>query len=218
MEQFNQAFSGEAGSEQALSSRLREAAIDRTQSGSEQVDDDFVLDPDGVIDLREFRKDPGRSIAAPAQALASIRGQLGDAAEISNLYDESKPSRRWRLGRRDRTVAPTPTGTTDEADEIATVTSLEDRPRLSTVDQVIDLRPADDIQLDDTDLDDTVVDTTVLELDEEVDLDLDANRPEAECPKCLAVGHRDLFDRFSQMEFYSCDRCLHMWQQEKRED
>jgi hypothetical protein len=82
---------------ESLARRLRYAAVDRTQTGSERVDD-FVLDADGVIDLREFdRADADMSIAAPAAALAAIRGRLGDAAEVSDLYDESEPKRsRWR--------------------------------------------------------------------------------------------------------------------------
>jgi hypothetical protein len=82
---------------ESLARRLRYAAIDRTRTGSERVDD-FVLDADGVIDLREFdRSDGAMSIAAPAAALAAIRGRLGDAAEVSDLYDESEPKRsRWR--------------------------------------------------------------------------------------------------------------------------
>jgi hypothetical protein len=82
---------------ESLARRLRYAAIDRTRSGSERVDD-FVLDADGVIDLRELdRADGEMSIAAPAAALATIRGRLGDAAEVSDLYDESEPKQpRWR--------------------------------------------------------------------------------------------------------------------------
>jgi hypothetical protein len=47
----------------------------------------------------------------------------------------------------------------------------------------------------------------------EIDL-RDENRPTADCPKCMGLGRRDLFDRFSQVEFYSCDNCMHMWQQD----
>ena len=88
---------------QPLGRRLRYAAIDRTLTDAERVDD-FILDADRVIDLREFDKDPsGASIADPAKALRSLRGRLGDAAEVSNLHDESElPKQRWRLGLRAR--------------------------------------------------------------------------------------------------------------------
>lgn len=49
----------------------------------------------------------------------------------------------------------------------------------------------------------------------EPEIDLrDEGRPTADCPKCMGLAHRDLFDRFSQVEFYSCDNCMHMWQQD----
>ena len=40
----------------------------------------------------------------------------------------------------------------------------------------------------------------------------DEGRPTKPCPQCGATGRRDLFDRFSQVEFYSCDECMNMWQ------
>ena len=56
--------------------------------------------------------------------------------------------------------------------------------------------------------------TTLAEaIDPEIDL-READRPTAECPQCAGQGRRDLFDRFSQVEFYSCDHCMHMWQQD----
>lgn len=254
MEQFNQ----------PLADRLRSAAIGRSESGSEQVDDDFVLDPDGVIDLRELRKINGRSIAAPAAALATIRGQLGDAAEISSLYDESEPVPRWRLGLRARhafgvktipeTVADTDTVpslsvvadvidlTADTADMVSETTLPDETVLEETVldeavldeavldETVLDETVLEEAVLDETVLDETVLDETVLEetvLDEtesaddtesvvdDTNMSLDdEDRPQAECPRCLRMGQRDLFDRFSQIEFYSCDGCHNMWQQE----
>jgi hypothetical protein len=70
-----------------LAHKLRNAAIDRSTTDAERVDD-FVIDEDGVIDLRVLEGDPtGSSIADPAKALATIRGQLGGAHEISDHYD-----------------------------------------------------------------------------------------------------------------------------------
>ena len=232
--------------DQPLANRLRNAALDRTHSGSEKVDEDFVLDPDGVIDLRELRaNDDGRSIAAPAPVLATIRGQLGDAAEISELYDESDHVPRWRLGLRARHAfgmgSNRAAGTADVAaddtnGDVTVDASVEDAPepvadlpRLSAVSDVIDLRPklaevqladdhTDEPHTDDEDAaeaSDAATDDVEAEMagDTIEALDDNEDRPEAECPECLGVGHQDLYDRFSQMEFYSCDSCNHMWQQ-----
>jgi len=162
-----------------LSRRLRYAALDRGRDGGERVDD-YILDADGVIDLREFdRVDSDVSIASPAAALATIRGQLGDAAEVSDLYDESEPEQpRWRFRRRGHrtTTEPPPTA------------------RATTP-------PGPD-----------PVDETT-----EPDLDLrDDERPTANCPRCGERGQRDLHDRVSQVDFFSCDVCTHMWQRDHR--
>ena len=34
----------------------------------------------------------------------------------------------------------------------------------------------------------------------------------AVCDRCTSIGQRDLFDRFSRTEYFSCDDCGHMWQ------
>ena len=41
----------------------------------------------------------------------------------------------------------------------------------------------------------------------------DVGRPVAVCGHCGSFGQRDLLDRFSRTEYYSCDDCGHMWQQ-----
>jgi hypothetical protein len=220
---------------QPLSRRLRDAAIERTATESERVDD-FVLDRDGVIDLRELDRDElGASIADPAKALATIRGRLGDAHEVSGLYDESEPPRsRWRLGLRARHAfggdveSPSDSGpasatavetierpTVDDDDDVddtaATPTPLPPLSRLSLVPL------ADETDASDTDVIEATDDHTDADTDDPVTvIDLsDGDRPTATCPKCMGLGHRDLFDRFSQVEFYSCDNCMHMWQQDR---
>ena len=40
----------------------------------------------------------------------------------------------------------------------------------------------------------------------------DVGRPVAVCQHCGGFGQRDLFDRFSRTEYFSCDDCGHMWQ------
>lgn len=201
-----------------LAHKLRTAAIDRTTTDAERVDD-FVLDEDGVLDLRALERDPtGSSIADPAKALATIRGQLGDAHEIADLYDESEPERpRWRLGRSRRaTVAEAAPRVAPKLDP--TVTVPKPRPplsRLSMVPLTDESAPAVDHEAD-TEIADTGVlpaGSIAESIDPEIDL-RDESRPTADCPKCMGLGRRDLFDRFSQVEFYSCDNCLHMWQQD----
>jgi hypothetical protein len=210
-----------------LAHKLRNAAIDRTTTDAERVDD-FVIDEEGVLDLRVLDRDPtGSSIADPAKALATIRGQLGDAHEIADLYDESEPERpRWRLGRpRRETAAEATPRVAPKLDP--TVTVPKPRPplsRLSMVPLADEPTPAVDqtTEAEVVESADTaaIADTSVLpagsiaeSIDPEIDL-RDENRPTADCPKCMGLGRRDLFDRFSQVEFYSCDNCLHMWQQD----
>lgn len=213
-----------------LARRLQNAAIERTANDAERVDD-FVIDEDGVLDLRELDRDPsGASVADPAKALATIRGQLGDAHEVSDLYDESEPARpRWRLGLRARHAfgdavpsAPAkPKDLDDPAPPAASV--LPPLSRLSMVPLAAETPapPVPDAAETAADDDETdAADTGLLpagsmaeSIEPEIDL-RDQGRPTADCPKCMGLAHRDLFDRFSQVEFYSCDNCMHMWQQD----
>ncbi|MEM7139946.1 MAG: hypothetical protein AAF548_02875 [Actinomycetota bacterium] len=200
-----------------LAWRLQNAALERTQGDSELVDD-VVLESDGVIDLRAFdveRRKAGASVADPAAALAGIRGRFGDAADVSDLYDRSEdPQPRWRLGLRARhaygeqvpSALPDPAAPEVVDDEPA-ATPLEALTRISVVPLSTEL-PAQD---DDTGV---VTSESLAEtIDPEIDL-RDEDRPTSDCPKCAGIGRRDLFDRFSRIEFYSCDHCLHMWQQD----
>jgi len=205
-----------------LARRLRDAAIDRTTVDAERVDD-FVLDKDGVLDLRELEHDAlGTSVADPAKALAMIKGQLGNAHEVSDLYDDSEPSRRWRIGRRthrssDTTVLPAPATPAERPTPIPSPIPQVPLSRLSTVPLTSETNTERDrAEHDDGDVPDTAVyegEPVPGSVTPEIDL-RDEARPTADCPKCMGLGHRDLFDRFSQVEFYSCDNCMHMWQQD----
>ncbi len=223
-------------SNEPLARKLRNAAIDRTDDRSERVDD-FVLDADGVIDLRDLDHDTlGSSVADPAKALAGIRGQLGDAHEISHLYDESEPEpSRWRLGLRARHAygnqvsSAVPTKVPEVA--LPPTRGLPPLSRLSMVPltaenggpALADRAPIEEPEANDTGVytadsitdSDAESDTESIAESIEPEIDLrDDERPTADCPKCMGLGHRDLFDRFSQVEFYSCDNCMHMWQQD----
>ena len=165
-----------------------------------------------MLDLRTIERDAfGTSVADPAKALATIRGRLGDAHEVSGLYDESEPEpSRWRLVTRARsTPATTEVRPTPETNTVRPAPVVAPRPvlnRLSKVPLTSERAAAE-------------VPTPIEDADDDIDLsDIDLRdeaRPTANCPKCMGLGHRDLFDRFSQVEFYSCDHCMHMWQQDR---
>lgn len=199
-----------------LAWRLRDAAIERTRAKSQRVDD-IVLDEDGVVDLRALeveRSAGGGSVADPAPILATMRGKFGGAAEVADLYDLSgDPAPRWRLGLRARheygdqleTSLPTrpvaevapPTPARGPA-PLPPLSRIEGMPRSSELSAPA---PAPAPK--------PIADATEPELDLR-----EEDRPIADCPKCGGRGRRDLFDRFSQIEFYSCDHCHHMWQQD----
>lgn len=201
-----------------LAWRLRDAALQRTDAASERVDD-FVLDEDGVIDLRALDVERQRgaiSVADPAPILATMRGKFGDAAEVSDLYDTAEePSPRWRLGLRARhaygdqvpSAEPPPSVEHDET-PAPVLPPAKPLSRISVVPLSSEM----------PEIDEEPVATAAPAIDAiEPEIDPRGNeRPTAECPQCAGLGRRDLFDRFSQVEFYSCDHCLHMWQQEHR--
>jgi hypothetical protein len=212
-----------------LGHRLRNAAIDRAATEAERIDD-YVLDEDGVLDLREFERDPiGASVADPAKALAGIRGRLGNAHEGSEPYDESEaPRSRWRLGQRTRhspgEVIPRETTELPRESQVPASRESQVPPprempplsRLSMVPPAQDAQPTPAVASDDAEVPGNEVAPTgsiAESIEPETDL-RDEGRPTAGCPKCMGLGHRDLFDRFSQVEFYSCDSCMHMWQQD----
>ena len=146
----------------SLSKRLRDAALERARRDGHQVDD-YVLEPDGVIDLRAIRNepDPPRPSGLSA-ALANVRAR-----------DEETGAPAGRPGPADLIdlTRPTPPEPITSADP-----GLDSGTGLQAA-----VTPPD--------------------------------RPVATCPQCGGNGSCDLFDRFSQTEFYSCDSCMHMWQQ-----
>ena len=80
----------------SLSKRLRNAALERARLDGELVDS-YVLDADGVIDLRVLDDDAVAAPASqPAAVLGQIRGHFGDAAEVDDLYvNQEWTKRRW---------------------------------------------------------------------------------------------------------------------------
>ena len=215
--------------DETLSKRLRSAALHRTRHESERVDD-FVLDADGVIDLRRL-DDPedARSVASPPAALRATRGRLGDAGDVAGLYDDSEPEGGWLRRRRRRrrsatasgSVAPTAPDPTTGADNVTTdgsgpadpVPVRTARP-VPPVTRLSSPWPALPAVADDDHIVATPPEPVATpEADADADIDLrDANRPTARCPKCGATGQRDLFDRVSQTSYFSCDACTHLGQ------
>ncbi len=165
----------------SLSRRLRDAALERARHDGELVDS-YVLDADGVLDLRTL--DDDRVIAPatqPAAALARTLGRLGDAGEVSDLYNEPNVHRPWSRTKSETAPAASPVDADPRTPDSREPTIALSHPAASTSGEA-------------------TIDLT------------DGDRPTKPCPECRSTGHLDLFDRFSQVEFYSCDDCLYMWQ------
>lgn len=130
-----------------LSNRLRLAALTRAEHGGRVVGT-YVIDKDGVIDLRALEdRGPANRASDPA-SLLEIAGLFGDAADVSALYDDPTERGRRRFRRR------TPRGPTDE--DAAAESSL-DEPDTEVVagehgidetadEEIIDLTEAEDAE------------------------------------------------------------------------
>lgn len=166
----------------SLSERLRLAALERARESGQKIDN-YVLEPTGVIDLREMERQ-----AAPTVDNRVALPEIGDRAEVDNLY--GKPLAETRLWKRVRgQMVPV----TDDGDED------------------VDLD-------DDTVTIDLTEDVPLIDLDEPVTTPVDPileAQPTAPCQRCGATAKRDLIDIFNSLEYYSCDDCGHMWQQKK---
>ena len=175
----------------SLSERLRLAALERARQSGQKIDN-YVLEPTGVIDLREMERQP-----SPAVDNSVALPEIGGEAAVEDLYD--RPLAEARLWKRVRgTMVPPGTAGADvEAGGGAETAAT---------------------QLDDTVTIDLTEDVPLIEIEEPagpgVDPVLDA-QPTAPCPRCGTAATRDLIDIFNSLEYYSCDDCGHMWQQKK---
>lgn len=179
----------------SLSERLRLAALERARQSGQKVDD-YVLEPTGVIDLREMERQTTAAVVNTVDL-----PELGNRTEVDDLY--GKPLAEARLWKRVRgTMVPV-------ADDATTDTETDTSADAGTSD--IDLT-ADTVTIDLTE------DVALVELDQPegptADSALDA-QPTAPCQRCGATASRDLIDIFNSLEYYSCDDCGHMWQQKK---
>lgn len=179
----------------SLSERLRAAALERAEASGQHVDG-IVLEPTGVIDLREMVRDADREV--------DHRVELPKLPEPVDVQTLERPLAEQPLWRRLRPARQ------PEVAAAPVIDLRDDEP-------VIDLTaPAEPIE------------AVLLDLDFDVDLSAPAEEPAptagittslddvavtAVCDRCGSLGQRDLVDRFSRTEYYSCDDCGHMWQQ-----
>lgn len=89
-----------------LTDQLRLAALARAEQGGRIVDT-YVIDDDGVIDLRSLVDRQPVSRASEPVPLGEMAGLFGDAADVGELYsEETEPSRQtWRRRAADRLPA-----------------------------------------------------------------------------------------------------------------
>ena len=176
--------------EMSLTERLRLAALERAQQSGHQVDG-YVLEPTGVIDLREMELEP-----APTVDNTVKLPPLDTEAGVDGLY--GKPLAQTRLWKRVRgTVVPID----DDGVDDGAVGSLD-----SAMADAVTVDVTEDVAL--IELDTPATSPTT------IDSALDA-QPTRPCQRCGAVASRDLIDIFNSIEYYSCDDCGHMWQQRK---
>ena len=189
-------------SQTTLSERLRDAAVDRARLRGDVIDE-VSIDETGVIDLR-IEPDPttlGTSTTTLSPALAATQGGLDSVHDVSDLYAPEHETRRgwWRRSESlsskpaSPLLAGLPAGEEIDLDELAT---------------------SDTVARDSVDPSTTAADRAAPTIAAPVDeLDIrDRVRPTGRCASCGGRGQRDLFDPFSQTDYFSCDDCQTMWQ------
>lgn len=183
----------------SLSNALRAAALDRARRNGQTLDG-VVIEPTGVIDLREMARSAGRETDHSVK-LPVIAGYLQrtDREPEPALADTA-------LWRRLRPVSPD--AETAPADNLSPL-DLDD-----LFEDVDSMAPSEPLVVDLSEVDEpTAVREDEMVSPVDATLADDAGRPVAVCNMCGSFGQRDLFDRFSLTEYYSCDDCGHMWQQ-----
>lgn len=191
----------------SLSDRLRAAALDRAEKTGQTIDG-VVLEPTGVIDLREMARSASRDVEQAVDL-----PEIGEASTVRELYSDDRPLTNTALWRR---LRPLPT------DDV-TLDLTDDEPTVALERDTSTERPTPTYEIPFRERPEAVV----IDLTEPAPLPppaVDAplgdepGRPTALCDQCGSFGQRDLFDRFSQTEYYSCDDCGHMWQQRRDAD
>lgn len=220
MDQENQAA-------RTLSDRLRDASIVRASRRGDVVDD-RMLDPTGVIDLRDAWAEP-----APPGLAAALEAAASDLTLYHRVSPANRPGRPAPEPRADRTPDPdprpdlptrTPAASAFEAPKTNTSPALSQAFLSIEVDSFREAHGDDAVAReypvvgDDHRARARVAPST--SPDDAIDLRAptrgdraeDGDRPVATCPGCGGLGRRDLFDRFSQTDYFSCDDCSAMWQ------
>lgn len=169
----------------SLSERLRQAALERAQMSGQRVDD-YVLEPSGVIDLREFERE-----SAPAVDSAVTLPPLERAADIDDLY--GKPLATSRLWKRVRAGA---VGNSSPPATAPATTSAPTGEAVVTEAIFIDL--TEDVPL--FDLDNAPRQTTSVE---------------TPCPHCATPTERIRIDLFGATDHFTCADCGHVWQRRR---
>ena len=191
----------------SLSDALRAAALERARQSGHTVDG-VVIEPTGVIDLREMARNAGRETDRSVK-LPVIAGYLNRADR-----EPETPLTETALWRRLRPAGSTAPAT--DADPVELDLTDESDPTLDL--RFDDLEALFDEANRSSTFEPIVIDVTepaAIDHMPPVDATLadDVGRPVAVCGHCGSFGQRDLLDRFSRTEYYSCDDCGHMWQQ-----
>lgn len=173
----------------SLSDALRAAALERARRSGHTVGG-LIIEPSGVIDLREMARSASREVDHSVK-LPVIAGQCQPTGpEPATALAENPVQRRLRCPE------------SEPADTAETNLDL----RFDALELLFD--EAERRSEFDTSIigvtDDAAFDTTVSD---------DLARPVETCPRCGSFGQRDLLDRLSRTEYYSCDDCGHMWHQ-----
>ena len=189
-----------------LTERLRAAAVARAEARGDVVDG-VVLADDGVIDLSVADPAPptGAGTAPPA-ALREVRGGSSDV-DVSTLYStDDGPAPRWWQRRR-------PNGADSSATGRTTTPTMATLPRSDETAPVRDTTPPPEEPVIVPSSASSTAATTppAPNVDDHTD-DSDTDRPTASCPVCEGTARRDLWDRVSGTDYFSCDACHAMWQ------
>ncbi len=211
----------------SLSDALRAAALERAKKSGQTVDG-VVLEPSGVIDLNEMEQAHAREQAAAKPTLSQRVQEATTEPEERTLTQTSL----WRRLRPSDGAAPAePTVDLTTPDEPTVDLTEPDPETLESPTAFEELLPDaatptafEPIVIDLTDVDE---DPNVFARNSGADTSFRAPGtdprlvpqaqpeeavPTAPCDHCGSMGHRDLFDVFSQTEYYSCSNCGHMWQ------
>lgn len=175
----------------SLSERLRLAALERARQSGQKIDN-YVLEPSGVIDLREMERQP-----SPAVDNSVALPEIGESATVGDLY--GRPLAETRLWSRVRgTMVPIADAAEPSAERVEAPDAVEHHDETITLDLTEEV-PS-------------------IEIDEPAPAGGEPmleEQPTAPCQRCGATAKRDLIDIFNSLEYYSCDDCGHMWQQKK---